>query len=114
MQKMKINENFYTFLMENFIILQVKTNERVELDKRLDQILGFENFGNCSSPNIADHHLIATVKIVKTGVEIPLTYAATKDAANCAHIKRFVKEVVTLLQEYGFVVIATLCDQGNY
>lgn len=53
------------------------------------------------------------VKLHPNGEKFPLSFSATKDAANNAQLVRAIRYHITLLQRIGFTVVETLCDQGG-
>lgn len=101
-----------TCVMHNFI-LQLQTKEKIQFNKKEDKAYGMEDYGYERTSKVANKHLVVLMKILATGEKLPLSFAATADAANSAQLQRTIKNHVRLLTSLGFRVVVSTCDQGG-
>ena len=78
-----------------------------------DKVIGVEDWGNNRSSNYADHALVFMLRGIKSGWKIPLTYNFCARQTTHLQLTLCIKEVVKAVTEAGFIIAASVCDQGS-
>lgn len=92
---------------------EISLQPHLQYDKTNDKIVGFKDWGHKRTQRIANHALVFILKGIKTGWKIPLSYKFCKSATKTAQLIRCIKEIVNEITKAGFIIVATICDQGS-
>lgn len=92
---------------------EISLHPHLQYDATNDKIIGFEDWGHKRTQRIADHALVFMLRGIKTGWKIPLSYNFCKSATKTAQLIRCIKEIINEVRKAGFIIVATLCDQGS-
>lgn len=79
---------------------------------RKDTVTGFVTDGEESRPIFADHVQVFIVRGLIRNYKQPVVYTFSSGATKSPELAKQIKTVVKQLQDAGFVVLATVCDQG--
>lgn len=85
---------------------------KLECTGSREMVKGFKDFGTLRTGRIADHALLFMVRFVETGLKLPLSFAFTQGTALTLNLRKAIKQHIQALQEDGYFVVATVCDQG--
>lgn len=78
-----------------------------------DCIIGFERFGSTlRSKKIADHALVPMLRGINSGWKIPIAYGFCDGTTAAEDLRKIVEESAKMCEEAGYVISATVCDQG--
>lgn len=92
---------------------EISLQPHLQYDAINDKIVGFEDWGHKRTQGIADHALVFMLRGIKTGWKIPLSYNFCKSQTKTTQLIRCIKEMVTEVTKAGFIIVATVCDQGS-
>lgn len=92
---------------------EISVQPKLTYDSRKDIICGFEDWGNNRTQKIADHVLVFMLRGLHSGWKLPISYNFCHKVTNVAQLMRCVKEHVEKVQEAGFHIVASVCDQGT-
>lgn len=76
-----------------------------------DSVVGFVNCGEGKRLEFADHAMVFMLRGVAEKWKQPVAYFFTQGAMKTAEIMRNLKIIISKLNEIGFDIIATVCDQ---
>ncbi|XP_053625003.1 uncharacterized protein LOC128683403 [Plodia interpunctella] len=107
-KKMKIENKLCAVIFDE---MALKAN--ISFNQRRDLITGFVTNGADTKPDFSDHAQVfmlrGIVKNYKQAVSYTFSAAATKGPELAKQLKAVIKKVI----EAGFIVVATICDQGT-
>lgn len=92
---------------------EVSIQSNVTYDSRRDIICGLEDWGNNRTNKVADHVLVFMLRGLYTGWKMPVSYNFCAKATKTAQLIRCIKEHVLKISKAGFLIVATVCDQGS-
>lgn len=92
---------------------EVSIQPNVTYDIRRDIICGHEDWGNNRTNKFADHVLVFMLRGLYTGWKMPVSYNFCAKVTNTSQLTRCIKEHVSKISEAGFLIVATVCDQGT-
>lgn len=92
---------------------EVKLDANLQYDRKLDKIVGFEDWGNRRTSTIADHALVFMVRGIKNNWKMPLSFTFCASQTTTALLINLIKSHVQLLKEVGLTLVNTVCDQGS-
>ena len=78
-----------------------------------DKVVGVEDWGTIRTSKYADHTLVFMLRGIKSGWKIPLTYNFCAAQTTSGQLTVSIKEVVRAVSEAGFIIAASVCDQGS-
>ena len=96
-------------LMWDEVSLQLNVQYCAEKDK----LVGLEDWGTNRTAKYADHALVFMLRGIKTGWKVPVAYNFCTAQTTHGQLIYCIKEVVRAVTEAGFIVAATVCDQGS-
>lgn len=82
-------------------------------NQRKDRISGFVNHTGKSTRKIADHVLVFMIRGVTKNYKQPIYFSFCSGSTPKEILAVQIKEVVKKLHSIGFIVLATVCDQGT-
>lgn len=91
---------------------EISLQPHLQYDIVKDKIIGFEDWGRKRTQKIADHALVFMLRGIKTGWKLPLSYNFCKSTTKTPQLIRCIKEIIKEITQAGFIVVATVCDQG--
>ncbi|XP_025161358.1 uncharacterized protein LOC112590045 isoform X1 [Harpegnathos saltator] len=92
---------------------EVSIQPKITYDNRKDIICGLEDWGNNRTGKMADHVLVFMLRGLYTGWKMPISYNFCCKQTNTAQLVRCIKEHVSKINDLGFHIVATVCDQGS-
>lgn len=106
--KMTETEKLCTLLWD-----EMSLQPHIQYDVQVDQIIGFENWGNARTSRFADHSLVFMLRGIVSEWKIPLTYNFCQSQTKSPQLIRCIKEIVKGVQSCGFTILAMVCDQSQ-
>ncbi|CAH0407775.1 unnamed protein product [Chilo suppressalis] len=100
-------EDTYCVLLFDEVSLQANVN----YNETQDKIYGVVVDGNITK--FANHATVFMIRGLIKNYKQPIAYTFCNGATKATVLKDFIKEIISKLQEAGFQVIATVCDQGT-
>lgn len=107
-QKMTENEKLCILLFD-----EISITPHYDYNRKRDAITGFINNGKQTNRNIADHALVFMLRGFVNNYKQPLAYTFCKGTTSKGDLKLLIKNIISELQQCGFYVLATVCDQGT-
>lgn len=107
-QKMSMKEKVCILMWD-----EVSIQSNIMYDIRRDIIYGYDDWGNNRTSKIADHVLVFMLRGLNTGWKMPISYNFCAKLTNTAQLTRCIKEHVQKISKAGFLIVATVCDQGT-
>ncbi|CAH2107477.1 unnamed protein product [Euphydryas editha] len=93
---------------------EMSVSPSLHFDTGLDEICGFEDFGEANrNNNIADHVILFIIKGIKAQYKQPVCFAFCKSATKAVILKNLLKKIIEELFAAGLIVISTVCDQST-
>lgn len=92
---------------------EVSIQPKVTYDIRKDIICGLEDWGNNRTGKMADHALVFMLRGLHTGWKMPISFNFCYKQTNTAQLMRCIREHISKINEIGFHIVATVCDQGS-
>lgn len=92
---------------------EVSIQPNITYDTRRNIICGLEDWGNNRTSKVADHVLVFMLRGLHTGWKMPISFNFCAKATNTAQLMRCIKEHIFKINKAGFVIVATVCDQGS-
>lgn len=92
---------------------EVSIQPKVSYDTYKDIICGLEDWGNYRTGKVADHALVFMLRGLHSGWKMPISSGFCNKQTNTAQLIRCIKEHVRKISDFGFNIIATVCDQGS-
>ncbi|KAJ8910056.1 hypothetical protein NQ315_012749, partial [Exocentrus adspersus] len=80
-------------------------------DQKNDTVIGFEDDGHERKLKFADHALVLLLKGIKKKWKQPISYYFSQGGFNAVQLKQILKTTIEALQQIGFTIIGTVCDQ---
>ncbi|KAJ8912414.1 hypothetical protein NQ315_013482, partial [Exocentrus adspersus] len=74
-------------------------------------VIGFEDDGHERKLKFADHALVLLLKGIKKKWKQPISYYFSQGGFNAVQLKQILKTTIEALQQIGFTIIGTVCDQ---
>ncbi|CAK1597656.1 unnamed protein product [Parnassius mnemosyne] len=81
--------------------------------ERKDLVVGFVNNGRETKPEFADHAQVFMIRGLIRKYKQPVAYTFAHAATKGPELSLQIKTIFENLQETGFNVVATVCDQGT-
>lgn len=106
-QNMKDSEKLCMVLFD-----EISLTPHFDHNRKRDSISGFITNGTDTKRNIADHALVFMLRGVIKNYKQPIAYTFCRGTTPKEELKMLLKNIITELQECGFIVVATVCDQG--
>lgn len=91
---------------------EISLQPHLQYDIINNKIIGFEDWGHKRTQRMADHALVFMLRGIKTGWKLPLSYNFCKSTTKTPQLIRCIKEIIKEITQAGFIVVATVCDQG--
>jgi len=119
-----INNNFiskYSEMLSGFsdqnklcalLFDEMALKNRLIYDEANDKIEGFEDYGDERGSKIADHALVFMVQGLKKKFKLPVAYFFVHGTVSSAKLSTLIKNLIISLEEVGFKILTTVCDQG--
>lgn len=92
---------------------EVSLKAQITYNERKDKVTGFVDNGKERLPEFADHAQVFMVRGLVTNYKQPVAYTFAASATKGPELAVQIKQVITELQQAGFIVMATVCDQGT-
>lgn len=92
---------------------EVSLKVNVTYQERKDEVAGFIDNGREKTAEYADHALVFMIRGLLHNYKQPIYYSFSKNCTKGPELANQIKEVVKGIQEAGFIVLATVCDQGT-
>lgn len=121
-----INESIFAHLREKvsnmdpsdracaLLFDEVSLSTGLHYSEKLDQIIGFEDYGDLGRENVvANHALVFMARGLHKKWKQPVAYYYCKDVTKTNRLKSLIVKVIESLQNVGLHVICTICDQGS-
>ena len=120
-----INKNIFTQLKkrsesiknsEKLCVLlfdEVSLKVNVAYQGRRDEVAGFADNGVDRTAEYADHALVFMIRGLLHNYKQPIYYTFSKNCTKGSELAKQIKEVIKGVQDAGFIVLATICDQGT-
>lgn len=78
-----------------------------------DQVVGYVDLGSLGKSNdIANRVLVFMIRGLNKEYKQPIAYYFTKDSIKTGSLVILLKEIISMLQNIGFKVLCTVCDQS--
>lgn len=85
----------------------------IDYDKYTDTFFGFQNFGFEQNLQIADHVLVFFIRGVFKKWQQPIYFAFSFSSTKSYILTTIIKTLVEKIQNCGFKILVTICDQGQ-
>lgn len=92
---------------------EVSIQPKLTYDTRKDIICGFEDWGNNRTSKAADHVLVFMLRGLNSGWKMPVSYNFCYKQTNTAQLMYCIKDDIKKINNAGFHIVATVCDQGS-
>lgn len=92
---------------------EVSIQPNVTYDIRKDIICGLEDWSTNRTNKMADHALVFMLRGLHFGWKMPISYNFCSKLTNTPQLIRCIKEHVNKISKAGFLIVATVCDQGS-
>lgn len=92
---------------------EVALNPHLDFDAQRDEVIGFEDWGEVRTHNIADHALVFMLKGLFSEWKIPLAYHFCASQTKQAQLTSCIKQVVQAVAVAGLTIEVSVCDQGS-
>ena len=86
---------------------EMSINPGLYYNRRDDKVEGFSSFNN----KFANHVIVFMVKGLRRKWKQPVAYYFTNSGMAAAELVRWIKEIISKVEEIGLYVTATVCDQ---
>ncbi|TGZ55055.1 Uncharacterized protein DBV15_12509 [Temnothorax longispinosus] len=93
----------------NNIIFSYLSHQQSLITNVIDKLY----WGHKRTQRIADHALVFMLRGIRTGWKIPLSHNFCKSQTKTPQLMRYIKEIVHEITKAGFIIVATICDQGS-
>lgn len=107
-KKMKPADKLCVLLFDE---MSLKPN--ISYNERKDLVIGFVNNGLETKPDFADHAQVFMFRGLIRKYKQPVAYTFSEAATKGPELAVQIKTIIEHLQETGFSVVATVCDQGT-
>ncbi|XP_044581157.1 uncharacterized protein LOC123262795 [Cotesia glomerata] len=77
-----------------------------------DSLIGYHDDGENVKPELADHVTVFMLQSINFKGRQPLSFHFTKGPMSTVVLYSFIKKIIRLINDTGFKVVATICDQG--
>ncbi|CAK1597794.1 unnamed protein product [Parnassius mnemosyne] len=91
--------------------MSLKAN--ITYNESKDLVVGFVNNGRETKPEFADHAQVFMIRGLLRKYKQPVAYTFAQAATKGPELALQIKTIIENLQETGFNVVATVCDQGT-
>lgn len=92
---------------------EISIQPKVTYNSRKGIISGLEDWGNNRTGKMADHVLVFMLRGLHSGWKMPISYNFCYKQTNTAQLIRCIKEHIQKINDLGFHIVATVCDQGS-
>uniref|UniRef100_A0A1Y1JZB1 THAP-type domain-containing protein n=1 Tax=Photinus pyralis TaxID=7054 RepID=A0A1Y1JZB1_PHOPY len=82
-------------------------------NSKLDCIEGVADYGGKRYPHLADYANVFMIKGVYRQWKQPFSFTFSNGPLSSTQLKQLIEEVITVCQQVGLKVVATICDQGS-
>lgn len=107
-EKMKISERLCILLFD-----EVSLKAQIIYNERKDKITGVVDNGQQRQPEFADHAQVFMVRGLIKNFKQAIYYTFSASATKGPELAKQIKNVITEVQQAGFIVVASVCDQGT-
>lgn len=91
---------------------EVSLQSQLEYIPKKDKVVGFTEWGNKRTDDIADNALLFIVKGLQSSWKMPVAYGFCNAATPWYVLIEIIEDVVIMLTETGLIIEASVCDQG--
>lgn len=99
----------YCCLLFDEMAIKPRLNYNVGTDK----VDGYTDMGKSErSDSVADHALVFMLQGIRRKFKQPLAFYFVKGTVTSQKLAVLIKEIISAINETGFEVLATVCDQG--
>lgn len=105
---MKTDDRLCTLVFD-----EMSLSPHFEYNRKKDRISGFVNYTGESKQKIADHVLVFMIRGVTRNYKQPVSYSFCSGSTQKEILATQIKAIITKLQDIGFIVLPTICDQGT-
>lgn len=105
--KLKPEEKLCTLLFD-----EVSIQANLTYNEKLDYIVGFTTDGQEIKKEFCNHALVFMIRGLIKNFKQPLAYTFCSGATKAVELKILIREMIKQIQIAGFIVVATVCDQG--
>ncbi|XP_063893678.1 uncharacterized protein LOC135117720 [Helicoverpa armigera] len=105
---MKLEEKLCVVMFD-----EVSLKNNLSYNERKDKITGLVDNGQERKSEFADHAQVFMLRGLIYNYKQAVSYTFASSATKGPELAKQIKEVIRDLQEAGFIVVATVCDQGT-
>lgn len=107
-EKMKHDHRLCTLIFDEMALAP-----HFDYNPKKDRVSGFVNHTGQSSRKIANHVLVFMIRGVIKNYKQPIYYSFCSGSTPKETLVVQIKEIIKKLHSIGFIVLATVCDQGT-
>lgn len=107
-EKIKISERLCIILFD-----EVSLKAQISYNEKKDKITGVVDNGQQRQPEFADHAQVFMVRGLIKNFKQAIYYTFSASATKGPELAKQIKNVITEVQQAGFIVVASVCDQGT-
>lgn len=90
---------------------EISIDPSLTYDKNWDSIVGFQDLNGNKNLKFADHALVFMLQGLRKKWKQPISYHFSEGGLNSDHLYVLIKNTILVLQQLGFIVVCTVCDQ---
>lgn len=90
---------------------EISIDPSLTYDKKWDSIVGFKDVNGSKSLKFADHALVFMLQGLHKKWKQPISYHFSEGGLNSNELCVLIKNTILALQQTGFMVVCTVCDQ---
>lgn len=90
---------------------EISIDPSLTYDKKWDSIVGFQDLDGNKTLKFADHALVFMLQGLKKKWKQPISYHFSEGGLNSDNLYVLIKNTILALQQLGFIVVCTVCDQ---
>lgn len=95
----------------SLIFDEISLEPSVYYSKKWDEVIGFENINGNKKPKFADHAFVFMIQGLRKKYKQPVSFHFSQGGINSIELKNILSATIIALQEIGFVIVCTVCDQ---
>lgn len=113
MEVLKISAEKLEFLDKHCLLMfdEMSIEPGLMYDRRWDNIVGFEDIDGEKKLKFADHALVFMLRGLRRKWKQPVSFHFSQGGINSYQLKVLIKNTILALQEIGFIIVGTVCDQ---
>ncbi|CAK1588633.1 unnamed protein product, partial [Parnassius mnemosyne] len=92
---------------------EMQLRASITYNRRKDAVSGFVTDGQEAKKILADHAQVFLIRGLIKNFKQPIAYTFSSGMTKGCELAKQIKEIITELQQVGFKVLATICDQGT-